>query len=152
MTSLLTPTRSEVDHANASLFLSRKLRIFACSWWLASVPMHTVLSGTIGSSGTFWNSPSASMTFLHSAGGWVSYCSDCSRRKFTFLGPRVKPYSMFLASCWLPKMDITLKVPGTLRQRYAECKVASKVFRRPLPKMALDGYGMSTTSKVMYSV
>jgi hypothetical protein len=71
MTSLLTPTRSEVDHANTSLFLSRKLRISAYSWWLASVPMHTVLSGTLGSSGTFWNSPLASMTFLHSTRGWV---------------------------------------------------------------------------------
>jgi hypothetical protein len=30
--------------------------------------------------------------------------------------------------------------------------VASKVFKRPLPKMALYGYGMSTTSNVMYSV
>jgi hypothetical protein len=49
-------------------------------------------------------------------------------------------------------MDITLKVAGTLRQRYAKCKAASKVFRRPLPKIALYGYGMSTTSKVMYSV
>jgi hypothetical protein len=39
-----------------------------------------------------------------------------------------------------------------LRQRYAKCKAALKVFRRPLPKMALYGYGMSTTSNVMYSV
>jgi hypothetical protein len=29
------------------------------------------------------------------------------------------------------------KVPGTLRQRYAECRAASKVFNRPYPKMAL---------------
>jgi hypothetical protein len=59
---------------------------------------------------------------------------------------------MFLASYWLPKMDITLKVAGTLRQRYDECKVALKVFRRPLPKMVLYGYVMSMTSKVIYSV
>jgi hypothetical protein len=45
-----------------------------------------------------------------------------------------------------------LKVIGTLRQRYAECNAASKVFKRPLLKMALYGYGMSTTSNVMYSV
>jgi hypothetical protein len=35
---------------------------------------------------------------------------------------------------------------------YAKCKAASKVFKRPLSKMALYGYGMSTTSNVMYSV
>jgi hypothetical protein len=51
-----------------SLFLSRNANSFACSCWLASVPMHLVLSGTLGSSGTFLNSPSASMAFLHSAG------------------------------------------------------------------------------------
>jgi hypothetical protein len=59
---------------------------------------------------------------------------------------------MFLASCWLPKMDMTPKVAGTLRQRYAECRMASKMFRRPHTKMALYGYVMSTTSKVMYSM
>jgi hypothetical protein len=59
---------------------------------------------------------------------------------------------MFLASCWLLKTDMTPKVAGTLRQRYGECRAASKMFRRPLPKMALYGYVMSITSKVMYSV
>jgi ribosomal protein L10 len=49
-------------------------------------------------------------------------------------------------------MDITLKVASTLRQRYVECKATLKVFRRTIPKIALYGYGMSTTSKVMYSV
>jgi hypothetical protein len=44
------------------------------------------------------------------------------------------------------------KVTGTLRQRYAECKAALKVFKRPLLKMALYGYGISTTSNVMYLV
>jgi hypothetical protein len=150
MTSLLTPTRSKVNHANTSLFLSRKLRIFACSCLLALVPMYTVLSGTLGSSGTFWNSPSAFMAFLHSDGGCVLHCSDCSHRKCTFLWPGAKSFSMFLASCWLPKMNITPKVAGTLRQRYAECKAALKMFRRPLPKMALYGYVMSMTSKVIY--
>jgi hypothetical protein len=86
MTFVLTPTRLEVDHANTSLFLSKKLRISSCSCWLASMLMHTVLSRTLGSSGTFWNSASASMTFLHSTGGWVSYCSGFSRRKCTFCG------------------------------------------------------------------
>jgi hypothetical protein len=46
---------------------------------------------------------------------------------------------MFLASCWLPKRDMTLKVAVILRQRYAECKAASKVFRRPLPKWRCMG-------------
>jgi hypothetical protein len=46
---------------------------------------------------------------------------------------------MFLASYWLPKMDMTLKVTGILRQRYAEFIAASKVFKGPLPKMALYG-------------
>jgi hypothetical protein len=64
----------------------------------------------------------------------------------------MKPFSMFLASCWLPKMDMTPKVAGTIRHRYVECKVASKIFKRPLSKMALFEYGMSTTSNVMYSV
>jgi hypothetical protein len=59
---------------------------------------------------------------------------------------------MFLASYWLPKTNITPKVVGILRHRYAECKVVSKVFKRPLPKMVLYGYVMSTTLKVMYSV
>jgi hypothetical protein len=59
---------------------------------------------------------------------------------------------MFLPSCWLPKMDMTPKVAGTLRQRYAECKAASKIFKWPLSKMVLYGYGMSTTSNVMYLV
>jgi hypothetical protein len=63
MTSLLTPTKSKVDHANTSLFLSRKLGSFACSSWLATAPMHTVLSETLGPSGTFLNLPSASMIF-----------------------------------------------------------------------------------------
>jgi hypothetical protein len=152
MMSLLTPTGSEVNHENTSLFLSRKLISSSCSYWLASVPMHIVLSGTLRSNGTFWNSPSTSMTFLYSTRGWASYCSDCSHKKCTFLWPRVKPFSMFLAYCWLPKTDITLKVAVILRQRYDECKVALKVFRRPLPKIALYGYGILTTSKVMYSV
>jgi hypothetical protein len=69
-----------------------------------------------------------------------------------FLCLGVKPFSMFLASSWLPNMDMMLKFIGTLRQRYAECKAALKVFKRPLPKMVLYGYGMSTTSNVMYSV
>jgi hypothetical protein len=111
-----------------------------------------VLFGTLGSNGTFLNSPSASMIFLYSTGGSALCWSDCSRRKCTFLWPSMKPFSMFLASCWLPKMDMMPKVTGTLRQRYTECKAALKVFKRPLPKMSLYGYGMSTTSNVLYSV
>jgi hypothetical protein len=86
--------------------------------------MHTVLSGTLGSNGTFLNSPLASMAFLHSIGAsalcWsvmVLYHSSSSHRKSTFLWPGANPFSMFLASCWLPKKDITMKVVGILRQR-----------------------------------
>jgi hypothetical protein len=123
MTSLLTPIRSEVDHAKTSLFLFRKLIISACSCMLASVPMRIVLSGTLGSSSIFWNFPSASMAFLHSNGGWVLYCYDCSHRKCTFLWPGAKPFSMFQAPCWLPKMDITLKVVGTYNKLFSKyCK------------------------------
>jgi hypothetical protein len=32
------------------------------------------------------------------------------------LWPGAKPFSIFLASCWPPKTDITLKFAGTLRQ------------------------------------
>jgi hypothetical protein len=45
-----------------------------------------------------------------------------------------------------------LKVAGTLRHRYPEFWVASKVINRPRPNMVLYGYSMSTTSKVLYSV
>jgi hypothetical protein len=66
--------------------------------------------------------------------------------------PDAKPFSIFLASCWLPKMVMTPKVAGILRHMCAECKAASNVFRRPLLKIALYGYVISTMSKVMYSV
>jgi hypothetical protein len=108
--------------------------------------------GLSGFNGTFLNSPSTSMIFLYSTGGSTLCWSDCSHRKCTFLWPGAKPFSVFLASCWLPKMDMTPKVTSTLRQRYAECKATLKVFKRPLPKMALYGYGMSATSNVMYLV
>jgi hypothetical protein len=71
MMSLLTPTGSEVDHANMSLFLFRKANNYVCSSWLVSILMHTVLSGTTGSKGTFLNSLSASMAFLYSAKAFV---------------------------------------------------------------------------------
>jgi hypothetical protein len=73
ITSLLTPTRLEVDEAKTSLFLSRNASSSACSCWLASAPMHMVLSRTLGSNGTFLNSPSASLAFLHSAGASALY-------------------------------------------------------------------------------
>jgi hypothetical protein len=92
------------------------------------------------------------MMFLYSARGFAPCWSNCSLKKCTFLCSGVKPLSMFLASCWLPKMVMTPKVAGTLRQRYAECKATMNVFKRPLPKMVLYGYGMSTTLNVMYSV
>jgi hypothetical protein len=106
MMSMLTPTKSEVDHMKTSLFLLRKDSSSACSYWLTSAPMHTILSETLGSSGTFLKSPSTSMAFLHFARAstlWglmkVLCCSDSSHKKFTFLWSGVKPLSMFLASC-----------------------------------------------------
>jgi hypothetical protein len=106
MMSLLTPTKLVVDHAKISLFLSRKASSSACSYWLASTPMHIALLGTLGSRGIFLNSPSASMAFLCSAGAFalrglvnVLCHSGSSCRKCTFLWPDVKLFSMFLASC-----------------------------------------------------
>jgi hypothetical protein len=144
MISLLTPMRTEVDHTNMSLFLSRNTNNFACSCGPISVPRHTTLSGTVGSKGTFLNSPSTSMAFLYSTGAYAFRgqigcwsCSSSSCKKCKFLWPGVKPCSMFLAPFWLSKTDITPKVAGILRQRYPECTTASKVLRRPLRKMAL---------------
>jgi hypothetical protein len=51
-----------------SLFLSRNTSSSTCSYWLASAVMHIVLSGTLGSNGTFSNSPLGSMAFLHFTG------------------------------------------------------------------------------------
>jgi hypothetical protein len=65
ITSLLTPIKLEVDQAKTSLFLSRNYRSFACSSGLISAPMHTILSGTLGSSTTLVTSPSASIIFLN---------------------------------------------------------------------------------------
>jgi hypothetical protein len=92
------------------------------------------------------------MMFLYSARGSALCSSNYSLKKCTFLCSGMKLLSMFLASNLLPKMVMMPKVAGTLRQRYAECKATMKVYKRPLPKMALYGYGMSTTSNVMYSV
>jgi hypothetical protein len=72
--------------------------------------MHTVLSGTLGSNGTFLNSPSSPMMFLYSIGCPALCWSNCSRKKCTFLCPDVKLFSMFLASCWLPNTNMTLEV------------------------------------------
>jgi hypothetical protein len=52
ITFLHTPIKSEVDQAKTSLFLSWNCRSFACSFGLISASMHTVLSGTLGSSVT----------------------------------------------------------------------------------------------------
>jgi hypothetical protein len=64
ITSLLTPTRSEVDHVKTSLFLSRNCRSSACSCGLISMPLQTVLSGALGLSATLLKSPSASIAFF----------------------------------------------------------------------------------------
>jgi hypothetical protein len=66
ITSLLTPTKSEMDHVTMSLFLSRNCRSSACSCGLISVPMQTALSGTLGSSATLLKSPAALIAFLNS--------------------------------------------------------------------------------------
>jgi hypothetical protein len=77
ITCLLTPIKSEVDEAKTSLFLSRNCRSFTCSSGLISAPMHTVMSGTLGSSATLVKSPSASIDFLNSAN--ISYLGEgCS--------------------------------------------------------------------------
>jgi hypothetical protein len=95
MTSLLTPTKLKVDHVNTSLFLSRKLNSSACSCCLAAFG-----ADAYNSIRDSWAQryllelTSASMTFLHSAGGWVSPCSGCSRRKCTFLWPDT-PFQCF---------------------------------------------------------
>jgi hypothetical protein len=99
MMSLLTPTKSKVNQANTSLFLSRKLSSSIYSSLLVFVPMHTVLSKTLGSKDTFLNSPSASIVCLYSARGFALHRSDCSHKKCTFLCLDAKPFSMFLASC-----------------------------------------------------
>jgi hypothetical protein len=49
-------------------------------------------------------------------------------------------------------MVIMPKMAGTLRYMYPECRASLKVFNSPHSKMALYGYNMSTTSKVMYSM
>jgi hypothetical protein len=92
ITSLLTPTRSEVDHANMSLFLSRNTNNSACSSWLSPCRCTQLYRGLLGSKGTFLNSSSTSMAFLYSVGAsallghadsW--WCSDSSHRKCTIL-------------------------------------------------------------------
>jgi hypothetical protein len=60
-----------------------------------------------------------------------------------------KPCSISRASFWLPLTVMAPKVVGTLRQRYTECRAASKVFSRPRLNMPLYRYSMSTTSKIM---
>jgi hypothetical protein len=71
MISLLTPIRSEVDHANASLFLSRNANSSDCSSRLISMPRQTSLSHTLRSGATFLKSPSALMDFLKSLRAFV---------------------------------------------------------------------------------
>jgi hypothetical protein len=75
-----------------SSFLSRNANDSACSSWPVSVPMHTSLSRTLRSKGTFLNLPSYSMVFLYYAGAYAlrghadcSCCYDSSHKKCTFL-------------------------------------------------------------------
>jgi hypothetical protein len=64
ITSLLSPTKLEVDQAKTLMFLSRNCRSSACSSGLILVPIQTVLSGTLESSATLLKSPSALIDFL----------------------------------------------------------------------------------------
>jgi hypothetical protein len=66
ITSLLTPIKSEVDQAKTSLFLSSNCSSSACSCGLISALMHTVMSGTLGSSANLVKSPLALIAFLNS--------------------------------------------------------------------------------------
>jgi hypothetical protein len=66
ITSLLTPTKSEVDQAKTSMFLLRKHRSYVCSSRLISALMQTVLSGTLGSSATMVKLSLTSIDFLNS--------------------------------------------------------------------------------------
>jgi hypothetical protein len=105
ITSLLPPTKSELDQAETSLFLSRNYRSSICTSGLISAPIQTFLSGTLGSSATLLKSPSASIAFLNSTkiscfgeGCACSCWSASSLKKCTFLCPWVKLRSMLLAS------------------------------------------------------
>jgi hypothetical protein len=96
-----------------------------------------------GSSATLLKSPSASIAFLNFVEislideGCSCSCIVSSLKKCTFLWLGAKPRSIFLASFCLPKTVIMPKVVGTLRQRYPECRVALKVFKRPHLNMTL---------------
>jgi hypothetical protein len=103
ITSLLTPIKSEVNQAKISLFLSRNCNNSTCSCGLISTLMHTVMSGTVGSSASLGKSPLASIAFLNYAdisclsegySGWFV----SSLKKCKFLCPRVKSSTIFLAS------------------------------------------------------
>jgi hypothetical protein len=67
ITYLLTPIKSKVDQAKTSLFMSMNRRSSACSSGLILAPMHTVLSGTLGSSATLVKSPLTLIAFLNFA-------------------------------------------------------------------------------------
>jgi hypothetical protein len=65
ITSLLTPTKLEVDQTTTSLFLSWNCTSFACSSGLISTPMEMILSSILRSSATLLKSPSALIAFLN---------------------------------------------------------------------------------------
>jgi hypothetical protein len=65
ITSLLTPIKLEVDQAKTSPLLSRNYSSFASSCGLISALIHTVLSGTLGSSASLVKSPSTLIAFLN---------------------------------------------------------------------------------------
>jgi hypothetical protein len=102
--SLVTPMRSEVLHAKTLMFLSKNESSSFSSPGVKCWDIVTVLSGTLGSSGTILISHSGSIGLLLKL---PLFCLPVmlalssvfpSCRKFTFLWPGAKPCSIFLAS------------------------------------------------------
>jgi hypothetical protein len=82
ITSVLTPTRSEVDHMKTSMFLSRNCRRSACFYELISMQMHNTLSGALVLSATLLKS--VKISFLDE-GCSCSCCSVSSLKKCPFV-------------------------------------------------------------------
>jgi hypothetical protein len=105
ISSMLSPTRSEVHHAKTSLFLSRNCKSCAYSCGLMCLLMHMALFGTLGLSATFLKSFLVSIAFLNSTeasyldrGCTCSCCYVSSLRECMFLWSDANSHSKFLAS------------------------------------------------------
>jgi hypothetical protein len=96
-----------------SLFLSRNESNSVSSFDVKSWEIITVLSDTLGSSGTLLVSHSGSiglLTRLPSLSPLVvllQFSAFLSCKQFMFLWSGAKPYSMFLTSFWLSWVEIT---------------------------------------------